>query len=60
MIRFLRRHLFHIVDPNPCPLVLALGLFLSTSGLAFYMHSVIGGGYLFLSGLCISLLALGS
>lgn len=35
-----RKHLFHMVDPSPWPLSLALGGFFLTSGLAFYMHRI--------------------
>jgi len=46
-----RRHLFHIVDPSPWPIISALSAFFLLSGLAFYMHRIMFGGYFFLFGL---------
>lgn len=40
-----RRHLFHIVDPSPWPILSAFSAFFFLSGLAFYMHRVAWGGY---------------
>jgi len=52
-----RKHLFHIVDPSPWPIITALGAFLLTSGLAFSMHRIQLGGYVLLCGLFILLLS---
>jgi len=46
----LKRHLFHIVDPSPWPILAAIGAFLLTSGLAFHMHRILYGGYILLFG----------
>ena len=46
-----RRHLFHIVDPSPWPIVSAFSAFFFLSGLAFYMHRIMFGGVFFLLGL---------
>ncbi len=45
-----RRHLFHIVDPSPWPIVSAFSAFFFLSGLAFYMHRISLGGYFFFFG----------
>lgn len=42
-----RRHLFHIVDPSPWPIISAFSSFFLLSGLAFYMHRIMLGGYFF-------------
>lgn len=50
-----RRHLFHLVNPSPWPILSALSAFTLVSGFAFYMHKVPFAGYLLLFGLfCIS------
>lgn len=48
----MKRHLFHLVSPSPWPIVSSIGAFFLTSGLAFYMHRVLAGGFL----LCIGFL----
>jgi cytochrome c oxidase subunit 3 len=45
-----RKHLFHIVDPSPWPIITALSAFFMLSGLAFYMHRIAFGGYFFFFG----------
>jgi len=51
-----RRHLFHIVDPSPWPIISAFSAFFLLSGFAFYMHRIEFGGYFFFFGLiCVSL-----
>ena len=52
----LRRHLFHIVEPSACPVLVALGIFLLTSGFALYTHNIIEGPFVLLTGLLIILL----
>jgi len=52
-----RKHLFHIVDPSPWPIITALGAFLLTSGLAFFMHRIQLGGYVLLCGFFILILS---
>jgi len=47
----MRRHLYHILPLNPWPILSALSAFLVLSGVAFYMHKVPLGGYLFVLGL---------
>jgi len=49
----MKRHLFHIVEPSPWPILIALGAFFLTSGLAFYMHRVMFGGSLLTIGLLV-------
>jgi len=46
-----RKHLFHIVDPSPWPIITALSAFFMLSGLAFYMHRIAFGGYFFFFGI---------
>lgn len=46
-----RKHLFHIVDPSPWPIISSFSAFFLLSGLAFYMHRIMFGGYFFLLGL---------
>jgi cytochrome c oxidase subunit 3 len=48
-----RKHLFHIVDPSPWPIVSAFGAFFLLSGVAFYVHDVFFGGYFALLGLLL-------
>jgi cytochrome c oxidase subunit 3 len=52
-----RRHLFHIVDPSPWPIISAFSAFFLLSGLAFYVHRIIFGDYFFLIGLTTLALA---
>lgn len=46
-----RRHLFHIVDASPWPLISAFSAFFMLSGMAFYMHRISFGGFFFFFGL---------
>jgi len=39
-----RRHLFHLVNPSPWPLLTSISSLFFVSGLAFYMHNVSYGG----------------
>jgi len=48
-----RRHLFHLVNPSPWPLLVSASLFYVVSGIAFYMHSVEYGGYSLIFGLIV-------
>lgn len=50
-----RKHLFHILDFSPWPLVAALGGFFLLSGLTFYMHRIYFGGYFVILGFVILL-----
>lgn len=51
-----RRHLFHIVDPSPWPIISAFSAFFLLSGLAFYMHRVaLGGFFLFFGAVSVGL-----
>ena len=52
----MKRHFFHLVNPSPWPFV-SLGLLLITSGLAFYMHRVFLGGFVFALGVFAVILA---
>jgi hypothetical protein len=42
-----------MVDSSPWPLITALGGFFLTSGLAFFMHRVLFGGFIFFFGLVL-------
>jgi len=46
-----RKHLFHMVDPSPWPIISAFGAFFLLSGIAFYIHDVFFGGYFAIFGL---------
>ena len=46
-----RRHLFHIVNPSPWPILSSFSAFYLVSGLAFYMHNVDFGWFFFFFGL---------
>jgi hypothetical protein len=48
-----KKHLFHIVEPSFYPLQLALGVFFFVTGLAFLMHHVENGIFIFLLGFVI-------
>jgi len=48
-----RKHLYHIVDPSPWPVISASSAFFLLSGLVFYLHEVFIGGYFFLFGLLL-------
>jgi len=45
-----RKHLFHIVDTSPWPIISAFGAFFLLSGMVFYIHDVLFGGYFVLLG----------
>lgn len=47
----IRKHLFHIVDPSPWPIISAFSGFFLLSGLVFYLHDVYFGGYFLIFGL---------
>lgn len=50
-----RRHLFHLVNPSPWPLLSAFSAFYFVSGFAFYMHKVPFSGYFAILGLvCVA------
>lgn len=46
-----RRHLFHLVNPSPWPLLISMSAFFFVSGIAFYIHDVSYGGYSLVFGL---------
>jgi len=48
-----KKHLFHIVDPSPWPIISALGAFFMLSGVVFYIHDIFFGGYFALLGLTL-------
>lgn len=49
------RHLFHLVNLSPWPLLASFSLFTLVSGLAFYMHKIPAGGVFTIFGLaCLS------
>jgi heme/copper-type cytochrome/quinol oxidase subunit 3 len=50
-----QKHLFHIVERSPWPFFTALGAFLFTSGLGFYMHRINLGLFLFFLGFLVLL-----
>jgi len=50
-----QQHLFHMVDRSPWPFFSAIGSFFFVSGLAFYMHRIEGGFFVFLLGFFIML-----
>ncbi len=52
---FLQRHLYHLVDPSPWPIVGAFGALNLTMGGVLYMHSYIYGGYICTFGLLLVL-----
>jgi hypothetical protein len=50
-----QRHMFHLVDRSPWPLVSASGAFCLTTGLVFFMHRIEFGLVLVSIGLLIIL-----
>lgn len=55
MLSFIQRHLFHLVDPSPWPIVGAFGALNLTLGGVLYMHSYEYGGIICFLGLLIVL-----
>lgn len=53
----MKKHLFHLVSPSPWPLIISIGAFFFTTGLAFCMHRIGLGGYICLVGVAILALA---
>jgi hypothetical protein len=51
-----RKHLFHLVQPSPWPLLIAISIAFMLSGLSFYMHHIMYGGHMLLLGLINTLL----
>jgi len=47
----MKRHLYHMVDKSPWPIICSLSVFFLLIGLAFYMHKVENGFFLVLLGL---------
>jgi hypothetical protein len=47
----MRKHLFHIVPVSPWPAMAGYSALIFVSGVAFYMHNVVWGGYILLFGL---------
>jgi heme/copper-type cytochrome/quinol oxidase subunit 3 len=55
-MKFLKtKHLYHLVDPSPWPIIAAFGAFMLTSGLVLYMHKYINGWNLLTIGLFLIL-----
>lgn len=54
-----QRHLFHLVDPSPWPLVSSMGALTLTTGGVMYMHSFAGGGFILTLGLVTVLATMG-
>jgi len=52
----MKRHLYHLVDRSPWPLISSMGAFFLTSGFVLYIHRVENGFYVFLLGLLILIL----
>jgi len=50
-----KRHLYHLVDKSPWPIVSSLGALLLTTGLVCYMHKIQMGFLIFLCGLFVIL-----
>ena len=48
-----RKHLFHLVQPSPWPLIASIGAFFFVSGLSFYIHSIKYGFLIFALGFII-------
>ncbi len=46
-------HLFHLVDPSPWPILSSFSAFFFLSGLTFYMHRVLLGGFFLLLGVVL-------
>ena len=47
---FFKRHLFHLVNKSPWPLFVGIFLFFVTSGLVFFFHRIVFGGFVFFFG----------
>lgn len=54
----MKRHLYHLVDRSPWPLVSAMGALLLTTGLVVYMHRIQFGFLIVISGLFVILLTM--
>lgn len=52
-----QKHLYHLVDPSPWPLVTATGVFGMLTGAVMYMHSVVNGFFVMIFGLVATVLA---
>ena len=50
-----QRHLYHLVDPSPWPLMGSIAALTLTTGGVMYMHSFIGGGYMLTFGFLLVL-----
>ncbi len=53
-----QRHLFHLVDPSPWPLVCALAAFVMMNGSVMYFHSFSGGNFVMFLGLIFVVLTM--
>lgn len=49
-LTFDNKHMFHLVDRSPWPFFMALSIFLTASGLLWWMHRINFGGYFLLIG----------
>jgi len=50
-----RRHLFHLVNPSPWPILSSFSALYLLSGIAYYMHNVVFGGTTLVVGLCCTI-----
>ena len=50
-----QRHLYHLVDPSPWPLVASISAFSLTTGAVMYFHSYAYGGYITIFGFLLIL-----
>lgn len=53
-----RKHLFHIVDPSPWPILTAFSVFFMLSGMVFYMHDIRFGGFYAFIGLILLIMSI--
>jgi len=54
----MKRHLYHLVDRSPWPLMLSFGLLFATSGFVCYMNRIMNGFLIFLLGLLVTFLTM--
>jgi len=58
ILKFMKRHLFHLVDRSPWPFLTAFSLLFMTTGTVMYMHFYLFGGYLAMIGFIMLIITL--
>jgi len=54
-----QKHLYHLVDPSPWPILTAFSVMSLLIGGVMYMHSIVNGLFVLLIGLIVTIICMG-